>query len=164
MKSNNIKTNSKNINLNETHEQQVMRVVREMVATGEMEMTITDGEERFTLPAACNAQQQAKRSLAAKKAWATRKRAAGVNSCKSSIKTSSVKFKPLNCATKVKTSGITTCTTNTKKVDRVAAAHKAVATRRSNALKAKRVAAAHKAVATRRLNAKNALLCSKSAK
>ena len=163
MKTNNIKTNSKNININETHEQQVMRVVREMVASGELETKIINGEEKFGLSAACN-DKQAGRSLAAKKAWATRKRSAGVKNNDACIKTSSVKFKPRNCEAKVKTTCAAVNNGSTKKVDRVAAAHKAVATRRSNALKAKRVAAAHKAVATRRLNAKNALLCSKTAK
>jgi hypothetical protein len=47
MKNNN--NSSKNINLNETHEAQVMRVLREMIAAGEVTTKIINGVEHYGL-------------------------------------------------------------------------------------------------------------------
>jgi hypothetical protein len=157
MKNNN--NSSKNINLNETHEEQVMRVLREMVSIGEVNTTNVNGVEYFSLTPEVTAAEKARRSAVAKKAWATRKRTMQAKTGKTSQKTIAVKHKENKDMTALK-------------LKRIAAAHKAVATRRLNmknkttkttttvnttttcqaALKAKRVAAAHKAVATRHAN------------
>lgn len=156
MKNNN--NSSKSINLNETHEEQVMRVLREMVSIGEVNTANVNGVEYFSLAPEAAATEKARRSAIAKKAWATRKRTTQAKTGKTCQKTTTVKHKENKDMTALK-------------LKRIAAAHKAVATRRRNqalkitgctknttttcqaALKAKRVAAAHKAVATRRANA-----------
>jgi len=139
---------SKNINLNETHEEQVMRVLHSMVAAGEITKTQVNGEDRFELsPTAC-AEERSRRSAIAKKAWATRKANTATKTTKAVCGKTKNNMQTTNrkCDVKAKVT--------TPAAKRSAAAHKAVATRRLNAKAKVRSIAAHKAVATRRLNAK----------
>ena len=113
MKNNN--SSSKNINLNETHEEQVMRVLREMINAGEVHTKNIGGVEYFGLTPEAAADEKIRRSAIAKKAWATRKRSMQAKTGKTNHKTTAVKHK--------ETKNMTTL-----KAKRVAAAQKAVAT------------------------------------
>jgi hypothetical protein len=113
IKNNNKNINNKNINnknINnitneETHEQQVMRVVREMVVSGELVKSVDEnGEPLYSLPEKAKPMDEIfrKRSAAAHKAWATRRllEAGHTNTAKPKMKKAcGVKHKPCKAAT-----------------------------------------------------------------
>lgn len=96
MKNNDKNINNKNINNmtnEETHEQQVMRVVREMVASGELVTSVdASGETLYSLPEKAKPADEIfrKRSEAAHKAWNTRRK---LQTSKEAAHMDRVKFK-----------------------------------------------------------------------